>query len=91
MRWIYQVIATGPWPGGTVRRLEIPADSAAEAADIVKASMGAWSVQVLGHRGPFVDPSDLGDGSPRGRIDRDSFGQRDGGFDTSTADDSPWA
>jgi hypothetical protein len=46
MRWIYQVIATGPWPGGTVRRLEIPADSAAEAADIAKASMGAWSVKV---------------------------------------------
>ena len=50
MKWIFQVIATGPWAGGTVRPLEIPADSAAEAADIVKASMGAWSVQVLGHR-----------------------------------------
>ncbi len=89
MKWVFHVLATGPWAGGTVRRLEIPADSAAEAADIVKASMGAWSVQVLGHHGPFVDPSDLGDGRPRGRIDPQTFGQRDGGFDTSAADESP--
>jgi hypothetical protein len=33
--------ATGPRAGSTVRRLGIPADSAAEAADIVKASIGA--------------------------------------------------
>jgi hypothetical protein len=64
MKWIYRVLATGPWAGGTVRNLEVPADSPAEAESIVRASMGAWSAKSFGHRGPFTDPSDLSLGRP---------------------------
>ncbi len=84
MKWIFRVLATGPWTGGTVRNLDVAADSAAEAEQIVKSSLGAWTAKSFGHSGPFVDPRDLNSCGRSGRVDPSSFGRRPSGFGDSS-------
>lgn len=59
MKRVFRVIAAGPWAGGFRKDLNIPADSAEEAAEIAKTTFGATHTVNGGCWGPYTGPASL--------------------------------